>query len=850
MAGKPTQTLSPDLAEFSRVPDRPDDPVAEAERALADVLADVVGVGKVDADSNFFEELGADSLVMAKFCARVRKRDDLPSVSMKDVYRHPTVSGLAAALAAGPAPGTSPAPAAVPKAPAPRALTGLPQYVLCGVLQLLTFLGYSYLLALVTVRGYDWISAGAGVADVYARSVVFGVAAFVSLCALPILLKWILIGRWTPGEIPVWGLAYVRFWVVKTLLRANPLVLFVGSPVYVLYLRALGARIGKGVTIFSRNLPVCADLLSIGDGTVLRKDTFFTCYRAHGGRIRTGSVTLGKDVVVSEASVLDIDTSLGDGSQLGHASSLHTGQSVPDGEHWHGSPAQHTDVDYAVVAPAPCGTRRRAVHGTLQLLSVLLVYMPLAVGGVGILLAEAPHLADVLEPGQSGPAQWTFYRDALLMSLVLFFGALPLGLLLMAAVPRLLNRAITPGRVYPLYGFHYGMHRAITLITNRKFVNRLFGDSSAIVHYLRYLGYDLSRVEQTGSNFGTEVKHESPFLSSVGRGTMVADGLSVNNADFSSTSFRVMRTSIGPRNFLGNRIAYPTRGRTGDNCLLATKVMVPVDGKVREGVGLLGSPSFEIPRTVQRDRTFDELKSGDGLHRLLAAKNRHNAATMCWYLLVRWVYFFWVTLLASCAAELYPSYGASVVALANVLILLTGAVYFVLVERVNTAFHAPGPLFCSIYDRDFWRRERYWKVPSETYLQLFNGTPFKNLLWRLLGVRIGRRVFDDGAALTERTMVALGDGCTLNQGSVVQCHSQEDGAFKSDRTAIGGGSTLGVGAFVHYGVTIGEGAELAPDSFLMKGEVVPQQARWGGNPAHQTRRTDGDNRKQEPWERL
>ena len=92
------------------------------------------------------------------------------------------------------------------------------------------------------------------------------------------------------------------------------------------------------------------------------------------------------------------------------------------------------------------------------------------------------------------------------------------------------------------------------------------------------------------------MKHENPYLTSVGSGTMVADGLSIINADFSSTSFRVSRASIGPHNFLGNHIAYPSQGRTGDNCLLATKVMVPIDGEVREGVGLLGSPSFEIPR--------------------------------------------------------------------------------------------------------------------------------------------------------------------------------------------------------------------------------------------------------------
>src|SRR5881227_4131368 len=70
-----------------------------AESIFAEVLADVLRVDRVSVDSHFFDELGADSLVMAHFCARVRKRGNLPSVSMKDVYAHPTIRDLAAALA-------------------------------------------------------------------------------------------------------------------------------------------------------------------------------------------------------------------------------------------------------------------------------------------------------------------------------------------------------------------------------------------------------------------------------------------------------------------------------------------------------------------------------------------------------------------------------------------------------------------------------------------------------------------------------------------------------------------------------------------------------------------------------
>ncbi|MFE3993683.1 Pls/PosA family non-ribosomal peptide synthetase [Streptomyces goshikiensis] len=809
---------------------------AGAESVLARILADVTHRDRVSVDSHFFDDLGADSMVMARFCARARKAGGLPPVSMKDVYHHPTIGRLAEALAA-PASARPVGPVAEAP-PLPEPAGGAPHYVLCGALQLLAFLAYSYLIALVGVRGYDWISAGSGPGGVYLRSVVFGAAVLLWLCAFPVLLKWVLIGRWQPGQIRVWSIGYLRFWVVKTLVRSAPPALLVGSPLYVLYLRALGARIGRGAAVFSRNVPVCTDLLTIGAGTVIRKDSYVNCYRAHAGLIQTGPVSLGSDAVVGEATVLDIGTSLGNRARLGHASSLHRGQAVPDGEHWHGSPAARADAAYPQLAPARCGELRRAVHGVLQILAVLLVYLPLCFGGVGLLLAEAPQLAAVLEPGPTALTTWTFYTEALTASLVLFFGAIALGLAAVATVPRLLGRAITPGRVYPLYGFRYGAQRAITLITNQRFLTRLFGDSSAVVHYLRYLGYDLSRVEQTGSNFGTEVKHDSPYLSSVGSATMVADGLSINNAEFSSTSFRVSRVTIGPRNFLGNRIAYPPGGRTGDNCLLATKVMVPVDGKIREGVGLLGSPSFEIPRSVRRDAGVDRLTGGRPPPALLRAKNRHNAVTMAWYLLVRWLYFFLISLLFAVAAELYDVLDAAVVALANVLALLVTVLYFAAVERVVTSRRPPGPLFCSIYDPRFWERERFWKVPSETYLRLFNGTPFKNAIWRLLGVRLGRRVFDDGCYLTERTMVTLGDRCTLGAGSVVQCHSQEDGAFKSDPSTVGADCTLGTGALVHYGVTLGDGAVLAPDSFLMKGETVPRNAHWGGNPARQTGRAD------------
>src|SRR5207249_11311265 len=164
----------------------------------------------------------------------------------------------------------------VPAAIEPPTPTSTREYILCGVLQGLFFLAYSYLAVLAIVTGYEWVSAGASAVAMYLRLVLASSAAFLVVSAVPIAAKWVLVGRWKARQIRLWSLAYVRFWIVKTLIRSNPCVyLFVGSPLYGLYLRALGAKVGPGVVILSRRIPVCTDLLTIGAGTVIRREASF-----------------------------------------------------------------------------------------------------------------------------------------------------------------------------------------------------------------------------------------------------------------------------------------------------------------------------------------------------------------------------------------------------------------------------------------------------------------------------------------------------------------------------------------------------------------------------------------------
>ena len=220
----------------------------------------------------------------------------------------------------------------------------------------------------------------------------------------------------------------------------------------------------------------------------------------------------------------------------------------------------------------------------IMIFDLLLVWL-----GFGTGAEVAAHAsASFTDPG--------FHLTLLAVSSGFYFGLLAIGLLSIVTIPRLLNLFMKEGRTYPLYGFHFLVHQAISSRSNSYFFNLLFGDSSYIIYYLRAIGFKISLKDQTGSNFGVAQKHDTPFLCEIGKGTLISDGFSLINADVSSSSFRLRKVSVGANSFIGNNVFYPADGKVGDNCLLGTKAMVPIGGPELKNVGLLGSPSFRNPK--------------------------------------------------------------------------------------------------------------------------------------------------------------------------------------------------------------------------------------------------------------
>jgi non-ribosomal peptide synthetase-like protein len=225
--------------------------------------------------------------------------------------------------------------------------------------------------------------------------------------------------------------------------------------------------------------------------------------------------------------------------------------------------------------------------------------------------------------------------------------------------------------------------------------------------------------------------------------------------------------------------------------------------------------------------SFDENTRRQRLRR----KNAYNFVTAVMFLASRWVGVVAVIVLFQAALAGYDRFGVFAL-LAATLAISAGYIFMYLtMERASLLFKRLQPQIVSIYDPYFWFHERHWKLSESPITALFPGTPFRPMLYRAMGMKVGRRVFDCSRTITERTLTEVGDHANLNEGSVLQAHSLEEGVFKSDHIRLGSGCSIGPGAFVHYGVTLGDHVVLDADSFLMKGEVLDQHTNWRGNPA-------------------
>ena len=423
-------------------------------------------------------------------------------------------------------------------------------------------------------------------------------------------------------------------------------------------------------------------------------------------------------------------------------------------------PGRASDVDYRAVPPRPCGAaapvRLQAVAAAS---TVLVLFVPARPRWLLLLLARAhPGAPAADRAGAPSALRPGFYLERARLVRCCSSAASSSGPAFRRHGPAPAQPRLVPDRVYPLYGFRYCLQRIdraddqLRVLHGplRRQLVRSCTTCAARIPTCR-------RVEQTGSNFGVALKHETPYLCTSAAGTMVSDGLSIINAEFSSTSFRLRRPRSGAQLLRQQRSSTrPAPGRATTACS-RTKVMVPIDGEVRRGRRAARLPAVRDP-AVGRSATARSTTCRTG-ERAAAATARARTGTTR----ARSALFLRRALDLPLRRTLLLGSRPSTST------CRTGSGSLPAAARRGAAcspwltswwssgrrvgFRRLQPQFCSIYEPYFWWHERFWKLSAVSYLAMFNGTPFKGVMWRLLGVRIGRRVFDDGCAIPEKTLV-------------------------------------------------------------------------------------------------
>ncbi len=805
-------------------------PTTGLQAELAQQMADLLQLDRVSATAHFFTDLGANSLSMAQFVAAVNKSIPDVCLSLKNVYQNPTVEKLAAS----PNRYCAEKPAGFPGQYA-DIVDGLPQhkvsnlrYALFSVIQISIGVLLSFAGIIVLVFGLHWLASVETFTAKYQYAFAYTNFMFLSSILFFWGLKWLVMGKCDDKPIPLWTAKHLKLWVAGIAISGNPLNAFVGLPLHVIYLRMIGVRIGKNTTIMT-GAPTFPDLVSVGSNTMIREKVYMAARTVRNGYIIPGPITIGDNVFVSPVCVLDAGSTLEDNIQLGNNSVVYRNQTLRSGQNYQGSPAEPVATDFIKSDEIDFGAWRRWIY------TAFLVVPGIFLAPFVFLLIDylAPRSAILLPHISPSNITWLFST-----TVFFYFLGIVLACISVTAIPRIIRYFLQTNKSSPLFGIQYALSVWMARFSNSTYLNRIFGDSSLIMYYFKAIGYGMKGVVQTGSNAGVQQQHNTPFMCSFSKNAMVADGLTMKNIDISHTTFKLGAINVPENTFLGNDIYYPTGAKIGNNCLIGTKAMIPIDGPVRSDTGILGSPPFEIPRSVDRDQQFEQYKNPDLLRKCIRLKLFSNLRTLGLFFFKSCTLLFFLSLIAVQVISLLHSY--PVVSVQSTVLLVSGIAgmlfaifYTILFERIATGFNSLRPRYCSIYEKPFWKHERYWKMNENPLIELFNGTALKPWFQRLRGLNVGQRVYDAGCSFPEPGLVSIGDDCCLDVHSIVQAHSMEDAVFKSDRVIIGNRCNLGVGAFIHYGTIIQDGSTIAADSFLMKGSSVPENTVWGGNPAKQ-----------------
>lgn len=805
----------------AEITEEQEEPRTETEAKLLDAAKAVLPPQSIPFDADFFTDLGGHSLLAAKFLGKVREHAALASLTLQDVYAARTLRAMSSLLDGRSA-------AMGPQRDLRFEPPPLRRRFFCGLAQALTL---PFIFALVTAQ---WLGVfisymlltGPDAKWWQEILTLMGVYVLINVSTLFITIaaKWLIIGRTKPGRYPLWGVYHYRLWVVQRLATLAHMKWLQGSPLLPMYLRAMGARIGKDVVIGDLDVGA-ADLVTIGDRASLGGKIKLSNAHVEGNELIIGPIVIGADAYVGTSCVIENDCALGEGAELRDLSAIPAGTHVAAWEVWDGSPARKTGMVNEAELPeqADASPARRNLN--------LFVYVAafLVIPPLGLLpIFPAFWVFDKVDDWLGTVDRTAYLMSAPLMAWPMAFALVLFTVGLVVALRWAILPRVRSGR-YSIYSSFYLRKWVIQLSTEvtLETLSSLFA-TIYMRNWYRLLGTGVGKDAEVSTNLAGRYD-----LIDIGEKNFIADEVVLGDEDIRRGYMYLDTVNTGARVFVGNDAVVPIGTRIPEGVLIGIKSKPPANEMISPGDTWFGSPPIKLP---VRQR-FD----GGGAN---------------------WTYepSFWRKLLRASFEAVHISFPTMLFITGAVLSIeliseplmagdySTVAMYFMMAALGMTAFMSLTVVLVKwalmgVYKPVVKPMWSWWAMRTEAVAVLYSGlagkvlmehlrgTPFLPWYMRLFGVKMGKGNYMDAFDITEFDCVRVGDYCVLNSLCALQTHLYEDRVMKVGRVYLGDGVTVGAAATVLYDTNVGDFAQLGPLTVVMKGESIPGNSAWIGAPA-------------------
>jgi non-ribosomal peptide synthetase-like protein len=773
------------------------------ESQIATVWSRVFGIDRVSVTADFFNELGGHSLFAANVISKLRETQNFSSLSIADLYIHPTIRELANHLA------TTSASSFEQVTKSSRRQYSTRRVWSAGVAQV----GLLYLVFMLT----SWpaiLLVKSSVSSTLVAILISALATMLNAILLPIIFRGIGLGRLKPGKYPLWGPTFCRFWIYRKVLALAPLDYLAGSPLMSLYARWLGAKIGNNTHIGTSRIQ-WPGLIEIGDETSIGYGVDLEPFIVEDGWLIIKPIKIGSRVFIGTNAVIAPGAVIEDDAVVLEQSLVSFCQRIPASETWAGSPSRRVDDDVSLKEMSA-----RSISGRLTW-TLMLSYL------AGFVMLDGLTLASL------APGLVLLYELAAIDLRLAILAAPFAGLLFVLTVCTI----VIVGKRIAVPELGVGYYPAYSSIGLRKWISDKFMHLSlTLTNSLYATIYTTRWLRLLGAKVGdraeiSTVSNIDPDLLTVGTESFVADLAVLGAARYHRGQVSFGLTEIGSRTFIGNTALVPGSKKVPDGCLIGVQSVPPVTA-MGEGTSWLGSPALFLPRR-QASQKFDDSVTFRPSRKMILARAlieffRVVMPSALTYLGILLAMQLLGTLASVSTGRLLITLPILMFALALVVTSLVIAMKWLVVGRYRARVEPMWSFFV-------WRTEfvtaLYENVAVPYLLRWLTGTPLLALIMRSFGASIGNRAYIDTTFMTEFDLVHVGDDTMIGDFTSLQTHLFEDRVMKMSTVVVRTGASIGSRSVILYDSEVSVEAKLDPLSLVMKGENLPELTHWRGIPA-------------------